>query len=761
MSSFSIIGKNLPKVDAIEKATGFARYVPDIELPGMLIGKILGSPLPHAKILNIDTSRAERLRGVKAVLKASDTPKIKFCAYVGLPANKLPLQDDKVRFIGDEIAAVAAIDDDVAQEALDLIEVDYEELPTVFDPKEAMEPGAAKIHDAERNISAHIVRHFGDIEKGFSSSEFIFEDEFLSPAEAICCLETHGAIAEFDRSGSLTFWSSTQVPYQLQGHLAVVLNMPFYKIRVVKPHVGGGFGNKTCLHPMDPICALLAKKTSRPVKLVFERDEEFETARTRYPAIMRLKTGVKKDGTLVARDMEVIVDNGAYDNKGASITEYIGIFGGSLYRVPNLKFDGYLVYTNKQWCDSYRGRGNPQPTFAIESQMDTIARELGIDRVELRLKNVSRLGDTTVFGIRINSPCHADCIEMAAEAIGWKEKKKSKQDGRGIGIASMIHTGGGVKGLLPSHYSDAILKVNIDGSVNLLTGESDVGQGSDTVLCMIVAEELGVKFEHIKVAPIDTNYVPTSLGTWGTRVTFMGGNAVRIAAADAKKQILELAAEMMECKVEDLEIKDSMVFVKGSPPKSIPINEVTRYSYRMKNKAIVGRGLYKDQISTPSHPETSFGNLFPTVIFAAHAVEVEVDKDTGNVRILNFAACHDVGQAINPYAVEGQIEGGIAQGIGYALTEEVIYGSGKVLNPNFVDYKIMTASEMPRPKIILLESPDPNGPFGAKGVAEAALVPTAPAISNAVYDAVGIQIKDLPITPEKILNALKRNKSGE
>jgi 4-hydroxybenzoyl-CoA reductase alpha subunit len=755
MSNFLVIGKNSPRVDAIDKATGNARFVPDIELSNMLIGKILRSPLPHAKILNIDTSKAEKLRGVKAVIRASDTPQIKFCAYVGLPANKLPLQDDKVRFIGDEIAAVAAIDADVAQEALDLIEVDYRELPVVFDPREAMEPGAPKIHDAERNISAHIVRHFGDIEKGFSSSDFIFEDEFSSPAEAICCLETHGAIAEFDRSGNLTLYSSTQVPFQLQGHLAVVLNMPFYKIRVVKPHVGGGFGNKTCLHPMDPICALLAKKTNRPVKLVFERDEEFETARTRYPAIIGLKTGVKRDGTLIARELKVIVDNGAYDNKGASITEYIGIFGGSLYRIPNMKFDGYLVYTNKQWCDSYRGRGNPQPTFAIESQMDKISRELGVDPVELRLKNASRLGDTTVFGIKVNSPCHADCIRDAAGAICWKEKKKGRQEGRGIGIASMIHTGGGVKGLLPSHYSDAILRVNIDGSVNLLTGESDVGQGSDTVLCMIAAEELGVKFEHVKVAPIDTNYVPTSLGTWGTRVTFMGGNAVKIAAADAKKQILELAAEMVKCKVEDLKIKDSVVFVKGTPPKSIPVSEVTRYSYRMKNKAIVSRGLYEDQISTPSDPKTSYGNLFPTVIFAAHAVEVEVDKDTGNVRILDFVACHDVGQAINPYSVEGQIEGGIAQGIGYALTEEVAYGSGKVLNANFVDYKIITAPEMPRPKIILLESADPNGPFGAKGVAEAALVPTAPAISNAIYDAVGIQIKDLPITPEKILNALK------
>jgi 4-hydroxybenzoyl-CoA reductase alpha subunit len=755
MGSFSVVGKNIPKVDAIAKATGFARFVADIELPGMLIGKILRSSLPHAKIVNIDTNKAEKLRGVKAVIKASDTPKIKFCAYVGLPANKMPLQDDKVRFIGDEIAAVAAIDEDVAQEALDLIEVDYEELSPVFDPKEAMEPGAPKIHDAERNISAHIVRHFGNIEEGFSRSDFIFEDEFVSPAEAICCLETHGAIAEFDRSGNLTFWCSTQVPHQLQGHLAVVLNMPFYKIRVVKPHVGGGFGNKTCLHPMDPICALLAKRTNRPVKLVFERDEEFETARTRYPAVIGLKTGVKKDGTLIAREFKVVVDNGAYDNKGASITEYIGIFGSSLYRVPNVKFDGYLVYTNKQWCDSYRGRGNPQPTFAIESQMDKISRELGIDPVELRLKNASRLGDVTVFGIRVNSSCHADCIRGAAEAVSWKEKKKRKQEGRGVGIASMIHTGGGVKGLLPSHYSDAILKVNIDGSVNLLTGESDVGQGSDTVLCMIAAEELGVKFEHVNVGPIDTYYVPTSLGTWGTRVTYMGGNAVKIAAAEAKKQIIELAAEMMECKAEDLEIKDSIVFVKGSSTKSIPLSEVTRYSYRMKNKAIVSRGLYEDQISTPSDPETGFGNLFPTVIFAAHAIEVEVDKETGNVKILNFAACHDVGRSINPHNVEGQIEGGIAQGIGYALTEKVTYDNGKVLNPNFVDYKIVTALEMPRPKIVLLESPDPNGPFGAKGVAEAALVPTAPAISNAIYDAVGIQIKELPITPEKILNALK------
>lgn len=755
MDSFSIIGKNIPRVDAIEKATGCAKFVPDIGLPRMLDGKILRSPFPHAKILNIDTSKAEKLKGVKAVITARDTPKIKFCAYLGLPANKLPLQDEKVRFIGDEVAAVAAVDEDAAQEALDLIEVDYEELPKVFDPKKAMEPGAPRIHDSERNISAHITRHFGDVQKGFIASDLVFEDEFVSPAEAICCLETHGAIAEFDQSGNLTFWSSTQVPYQMQAHLAVVLNMPSYKIRVIKPHVGGGFGNKTCLHPMDVICALLAKKAGRPVKLVLERDEEFETARTRYPVIIKLKTGVKKDGTIIARDSVVIVDNGAYDNKGASITEYIGIFGGCLYRVPNIRFEGYLVYTNKQWCDSYRGRGNPQPTFAIESQMDTIARELGLDPVELRLKNVNRLGDTTVFGIKINSSAHADCIENAAKAIKWREKKNGKQNGRGVGIASMIHTGGGVKGLLPSHYSDAILRVNIDGSVNLLTGESDVGQGSDTVLAIIVAEELGVKFEHVRVAPIDTRYVPTSLGTWGTRITFMGGNAVKIAAANAKKQILEVAGEIMRCNVDELEIKDSVIFVRGSLNDSIPLSDVTKFSYRNKNKAIMSRGFYEDQISTPSDPETSFGNLFPTITFGAHAVEIEVDNNTGMVKILNFVACHDIGRAINPQAVEGQIEGGIAQGIGYAITEEVKYDNGKVLNPNFVDYKILTATEMPRPEIILLETIDQNGPFGAKGVAEPALVPTAPAISNAIYDAVGVQIRELPITPEKILNGLK------
>lgn len=758
MSIFSVIGKNLPKVDAIEKATGEARYVPDIDLPGMLQGKILRSPLPHARILNIDTSKAEKVKGVKTVIKASDTPMIKFCAYVGVPANKLPLQDEKVRFIGDEVAAVAAIDDDIAQEAMNLIEIDYEELPAVFDPKEAMDPGAPLIHEAERNISAHILRHFGDVERGFSSSDFIFEDEFLSPIEAQCCLETHGAIAEFNRSGNLTFWSSTQNPFLMQGYLAVALNMPFYKIRVIKPYVGGAFGNKTSLHPMDVICALLAKKAERPVKLTFERDEEFETARPKYPAIISLKTGVKKDGTLVSRDMKVIVDNGAYDNKGASITEYMGIMGGCLFRVPNVRFEGYLVYTNKQWCDSYRGRGNPEPTFAVESQMERIAKELGVDPVELRLKNVNRLGDTTVFGVKVNSPCHADCIKVAAETIGWEEKKRRKQSGRGIGISTMMHSGGGAKGLYPSHYSDAILKVNIDGSVSLLTGESDIGQGSDTVLTMIVAEELGVKFEHIKTVPIDTSFLPTSMGTWGTRVTFMGGNAVKLAAAHAKKQILELAAEMMECNIDDLQIKESVISVKGLPNKSIPLSEATRFGYRIKNKAIVSRGFYDDQISTPSDPETGYGNFVPTVIFAAHAVEVEVDLETGMVKILDFIACHDVGKAINPQAVEGQIEGGIAQGIGCALTEVVVYDNGKVLNPNFIDYKIVTAPEMPRPKIILLESPDPNGPFGAKGVAEAALVPTAPAIANAIYDAIGVQIKELPISAEKILNALKSAK---
>jgi 4-hydroxybenzoyl-CoA reductase subunit alpha len=542
-AQYACIGKRLPKIDSAYLATGEAKYLDDIRLPEMLYGKALRSPHPHAKIQNIDISKAAKLSGVKAVITADDTTKVRFCAHPITP-NKMVLADDRVRFVGDEIAAVAAVDEATAEEALDLIEVEYEMLPAVFDPEEAMEPGAPQIHDdAKNNIASRFVREFGDMGKGFKEADLIVEDRFSCPPVASCTIEPHGCIASLDISGGLTLWTTTQNPYHVQKSLAGVLKMPMHKIRIVTTFVGGAFGNKSAMLPLEPIAVFLAKKANSPVKVVNERSEEFTSTRTRYSMIIYLKTGVKKDGTLSAREAKVITNNGAYNNKASGITFTTCNRIGNFYRVPNVRTEAFIVYTNNQYGGALRGWGGPQAHFALESQMDIIAEALNKDPLELRLKNANQPGDTTPWGWKITSCGLTECLKEAAKKAAWNYKRK-RSGPRGIGMAAVVHTGGGSMGAAygGGNFSEVSLKVNSDGTVNVTIGDSEIGQGTETILVQMMAEELGISVEDIKITSRDTDLTPFSLGTWGSRLTFISGNAARRAAEEARLQLFRVAS---------------------------------------------------------------------------------------------------------------------------------------------------------------------------------------------------------------------------
>lgn len=758
MEELSVIGKRLPRVDAIEKVKGVAKYTSDMVIPGMLFGKILRSPHAHARILKVDTSRAEKLPGVKAVITAQDAPGIKYL-YVGPQfQDKYILAADKVRYVGDEVAAVAAESMEAAEEALKMIDVTYEVLPAVFDPEDAVRSGSPKIHDVEDNVAMRVQRNYGDAEKAFQDSDYIFEDRFVTQAVSHCCMECHGTIAVFDSKGNLTVWTPTQSPYFVQKELGIVLEMPTSKIRVMEVPVGGGFGSRAKICSNEAICALLAKKTGRPVKISLTREEEFSTTCTRHPSIITLKTGVKKDGTLLGRHVKIIMDNGAYNHQGPAVIGYASMVAASHYRVPCVKVESNLVYTNKQYGGPFRGYGNPQVAFAIESQMDMIADRLGIDRIEIRLKNCNLPGDVTACGWRITSSGFKESLLKVAQEIGWEGRKEHLPRNRGIGVSGLIHVTG-AKVFADGDFSSAYIKMLEDGTVTIFTGTTDIGQGSSTSLAMVAAEELGISLEDVQIVTMDTDVTPVDLGTWASRILFIGGNAIRMAAKDLKRQLLDVASQKLGCNPSDLQLKDKKISVTGYPEKSISIGEAILDNPNRMGKMLIGKGHY-DPPSEPSNRQTGIANIAAAYSFGAQAVEVEVDQETGKVRVVRVVAAYDIGKAINPDIVEGQIEGGILQGIGYALTERVICNQkGRVENSNFFDYKILFSEDMPKIETFLIETNDPEGPFGAKGVGEPSLIATAPAIANAIYDAAGIRIKELPILQEKVYGELQEKSS--
>jgi 4-hydroxybenzoyl-CoA reductase subunit alpha len=672
--------------------------------------------------------------------------------------DEYPLAVDKVRFIGDEVAAVAATDPDAALEALDLIQVDYEELPAVFDPDEALKPGAPQIHDhAPGNMSREFHLKQGDVEKGFLESDLVREDTFTTQSAIHAYLEPHAALAEWDMSGRLTLHTSTQTPYYVQQHLALTLGINPDRVRVIKPYVGGGFGGKSDgMAALDFCAALLARKTGKPVKLVYSRDEEFTAARRKHPVTITMKTGVKKDGTLVARQCKAFLDGGAYCSLGPLTTVLVGTFQTLPYRIPNYRYEGYRIYTNKPPCGAMRGHGGPQAHFAQDVQLDMMAEELGIDPVEMALKNGLRTGDRSAAGFNIISSGFTECVQKVSEETRIKEKKSSKKGARGKAYGIGLGCGGFPSGAgfyftnTTAAHSSVIIKAGEAGGVSVLTGASDIGQGSDSIICQIVAEVLGLGLEDIRITSADTAMTPPDMGTYSSRVTVAAGNAALKAARAAREEIFRVVAKKLEANPEDLIAADRRIFVKGSPDVFTPFEQaVNLYQTESGGAPLVVRGSYN-----------SPDKMSPTYSFGAYVAEVEVDLRTGEVQVLRITAGHDCGQPLNPMSVEGQVEGCIVMGMGYALSENLSFEGGQTLNPSFLGYRAPVANQCPEIAIHHVISRDPEGPFGAKETGEGSLDPVTPAIANAIYNAVGVRIKDLPITPEKILRGLKKKEKG-
>ncbi|MBI3090822.1 MAG: molybdopterin-dependent oxidoreductase [Candidatus Tectomicrobia bacterium] len=749
MTEYAVVGRRLPKLDAVAKTTGETVYLGDMKLPGMLHGKVLRSPLPHARIARLDTAAAARLPGVRAVITAADTPRVKF-SFVEALADKYLLCTDRVRFIGDEVAAVAAIDEATALQALDLIEVEYDELPCVFDPEAAMQPEAARLHNGASNVAWEVHQEFGDLERGFAEADEVFEDRYETSRVCHCCLETQAVIAQAHQGGRLEVWAATQAPHTLKHELDRLLQLPPGSVRVHYPPIGGSFGNRLVADMKAPIAAILSRQTGKPVKIVNSRTEEFETARTRYPYLVTMKTGVRRDGRIVARAARVICDNGAYNDKGPSTVASAGVTFAAFYNVPNVRYDGYIVYTNKQPGTGFRGFGNPQVTFAGESQLDMIAERLGLDPLELRLRNANRAGEAAASGARPGTCPMAECLRQAAAKIGWQRRRELPPN-RGLGLAAMLHTGAGAR-MYGYNSASAGLTVDEEGKVTLVSSVTDVGQGAQTVMAQIAAEVLGIGLDEVRVIGNDTDLTAYDLGAWGSRTTWVNGQAAREAALRARERLAQSVAAWLEAAPEDLEFQGGKIFVRGAPDRGLDFAQAARLTYTKRGEPISETGRFVDELGPTMK---GWGDVYPTFSTACQAVEVEVDPETGAVRVLQAVAVHDIGQAINPMAAEGQVEGALAQGIGYALMEELLLDGGRAVNPTFADYKIPTFIDVPDPQVVLYSDPDPTGPFGAKGIGEPGLVPTAPAIANAIYHATGARLRSLPITSERLFTAMR------
>jgi CO/xanthine dehydrogenase Mo-binding subunit len=745
----SVLGRSITKVDVLDKVLGRAKYGDDIEFPNMLHAKLLRSEYPHASILGIDLSEAVKLPGVKAIITAKDVPVNTFGILV---KDQTILAAEKVCYVGDPVAAVAAESEEMAESALELIKVGYRELPSVFDAREALKPEAPKIHGEDNLASRRKIRQ-GDVENGFSASDEIVEDSFSTQKTEHCHMEPRAGTATVSPDGKVTIWSSLPIPFVAQMELARVLRLPMTKIRIVQPECGGNFGSRNEIS-IEPHIALLAMKARQPVRMVWSREEEFIGSTTRHSYYLKYRTGVKKDGHLIAREVEIISDAGAYTSFGSSALAKGCILACGPYRIPNIKVDGYLAFTNNPVGGAMRGFGAPQVYAAEETHMDHIASRLGIDPLELRLRNIFKNGDQTATGQVLHSVGLSETISKASEAASRNEHRTTGDRGEAIkvgrGMACMFYPIGNTEKANPSV---AFVKMNPDGTVIVHVGILDVGQGARTVMAQIAAEALGIAVESVSIISGDTDSDPYDFGCVASRGVYATGNAVRLAATAAKELLLQAAAEKLSVNMDGLEMRNGMIYAKGCPEKCVSISEAA-LTCQEKGKPIASVATFNPSNAFLDQ-ETGQGTPYPTYAYATQIAEVEVDTRTGFVKVLRVTAAHDVGKAINEDLVRGQITGGIGFGLGQALMENMVFDSGRNLNPNFVDYVVPTAADMPKMEILIVEEPDPTGPFGAKGLAEPANVPTAPAILNAIYDAVGVRINDLPATPEKVLKAMK------
>ena len=806
-AEFSIIGKPTAMVDAAEKTTGAGKYTDDLSVPGMLVGKILHSPYPHARIRNIDITRASQLEGVVAVAIGQDAPK----TYGILPVghDEYPLALDKVRYVGDNLACVVAVSESVAEKALELIDVDYEVLPAYFDPEEAMKAQTDLIHDHKLNNLEKDYHHvFGDPEKGFSEADHVAEARFLANEVTHAAMEPHSTLASFEidprtgKAGRLTVWSSTQVPYYLQHKLSLVLDMPMQQIRVIKPLVGGGFGGKSEVIPLEIIAAIAARKAQAPVKITYTREEVFWAHRGRPRTIIDLKTGVMNDGRITAVKARVVQDGGAYCSYGVVTILYSGALLGALYDIPNIQFDGYRVLTNKPACGAMRGHGTVNVRFAFESQLDELASIIGMDAAEVRQRNLLKPPCVTVNGLRVQSYGLPECIEKTVERSGWKERKGKLPKGRGLGIACSHYVSGAANSIIRSDmpHSTVNIKIDRDGGVVVYTGASEIGQGSDTMTAQVAAETLGCSLSRVRVVAADTDLTPIDIGSYSSRVTFMAGNATLRAATEVKKLIAAAAAKKMGCAAEDLMFENELVSRKSRAGNDAFVRpagqsaaasvsgrvegQILRGSLQQKRQeegpkdcmsfeeavvaaidfhgALTGTGSYAPPAEARGGKHKGAGvGPSPAYSYSAQVAEVSVDEETGEVTVYKVWAAHDCGRALNPVSVEGQIIGSVWMGMGQALTEEMVWKDGMLMNPGLLEYRSPSSVESPDVEPIIVESIDPEGPFGAKECSEGSLAATIPAIANAIYDAVGVRLHESPFTPERVLAALRTRKQAK
>ena len=803
MGKCSIIGKPIAMVDAAGKTTGAGKYTDDLALPGMLVGKILHSPYPHALIKRLDTSRARALDGVVAIVTGEDAPN----QYGILPVghDETALAVGKVRYIGDNVACVAAINEELADQALELIEVEYEPLPAYFDPEQSMKAEHELIHqNRPNNIEKDYHHVFGNPAKGFAGADYVAEARYVANEVTHAAMEPHSTLASFEidphtgKPGRLTVWSATQVPYYLQHKLSLVLELPMSQIRVIKPLVGGGFGGKSEIIPLEIIAAVAARAANAPVKVTYTREEVFWAHRGRPRTIIDLKTGVKNDGRITAVTCNVIQDGGAYCSYGVVTILYSGALLGALYDIPNIRYDGYRVLTNKPACGAMRGHGTVNVRFAFESQMDEIAAKLNLDPAEMRRINLLRPPTVTVNGLRVLSYGLPECIDQVIARSGWNERKGKLPQGRGLGVACSHYVSGAANSIIRSDmpHSTVNIKIDRDGGVVVYTGAAEIGQGSDTMTAQIVAEVLGCNLSRIKVIAADTDLTPIDLGSYSSRVTFMAGNAALRAAEDVKKNIVSAAARRMNCAPEDVVLAGDRVGKQGpawsemsTQPADAEVarghvdGQILRGSVLQTRKAegardhmsfeeavvaaidlhggLTGTGSYAPPLAARGGKHKGAGvGPSPAYSYSAQVAEVSVDEETGEVTVHKIWAAHDCGRALNPVAVEGQVIGSVWMGLGQALQEEMVWKDGLVMNPGLLEYRSPSSVESPDIECIIVESIDPEGPFGAKEAGEGSLAATIPAISNAIYDAVGIRLREVPFSPERVLAALRAKRGA-
>lgn len=748
------------RLDGPEKVVGRAAYGPDLVRPGMLHARLLRSLVPHGRILAIDTSAAARLPGVRAVLTAADVPDVRFGGLI----NDVPLlARDKVRYQGEPIAVVAAISPEVAAEALSLIDVQIEELPLVDDPEQAMRPDAPLIHEAwasyaaaphverEGNICAHTTIARGDLEAAFAAADLVVEERYATAMVHQGYLEPRAALAEATPDGRITVWSTTQLPFLIREQLAAILGVPVGRVRVIATTIGGGFGGKLRIL-LEPYCALLALRTGRPVRMVMSVEEELVADAPRAASITAVRSAVARDGRILGRQVRVIFDCGAYAGSGPAIASVGALVALGPYRVPAVRIDAYGVYTNKANTGSYRAPGAPQVNFAIESHMDEIARRLGLDPLELRLRNVLEEGDQAANGQVVRGVSIREVLRRAAEAIGWGEpsappESPSLRRGKGLACAWWTTTQGA---------SSAYVRANEDGSVVLVTGCAEIGTGAITAgVPQLVAERLGIDPSSVIVVSADTDATPYDYGAQGSRSLYMVGLAAVRAADDLAEKLLRLAAEQLEVAPADLELRQGAARVRGAPERAIPLGELVKVAMKQGGPPI-GTGALSGVVTEYDDHcvRHSTYPAFHEPSFAAHAAEVEVDAETGQVHVLRYVAAHDVGHVVNPLGIIGQIEGGVAQGLGQALSEQIVMADGGVVNPNLAGYRLPSAVNVPRIESITVASPSAHGPLGVKGVGEPPIIPPGATIANAIRAATGARIRTLPMTPERVLLAI-------